>query len=202
MGNGPQIVERLMAALGRLPGIGQKSAERIAYYLWRASNEEAKHLAHAILDLKEKVAHCQRCFHLSEGPLCRICDDARRDAAVVCVVEQPKDVMAMEKTGMYNGVYHVLLGSIAPLDGIGPERLTIEALLARLRGGGHQEIILATDADQEGEATALYLTRQLRPLGVRITRLASGIPVGSQLEYADQATLAKALTGRHEVPAA
>jgi len=188
-----------MAALGRLPGIGQKSAERIAYYLWRATEDEAKALAYTILDLKQKVAHCQRCFHLSEAPLCRICDDPRRDAQVLCVVEQPKDVMAMEKTGMYNGVYHVLLGAISPLEGVGPERLTIEGLLKRLAAGAHQEVILATDADQEGEATALFLARQLRPLGVRVTRLASGIPVGSQLEYADQATLGKALTGRREV---
>ncbi len=190
---------RLLAALEKLPGIGPRSAERIAFYLLRAPREDARVLAQAVTDVKDHLRFCEICFNLSEGERCRICQDASRDAASICVVEEPKDVLAIEKTGAFRGLYHVLLGAIAPLDGIGPELLKIDELVRRVDTGGIQEIILATDADKDGETTANYLFKLLRPMGVRLTRIASGIPVGSHLEYADQATLAKALEGRREL---
>ena len=189
---------RLLEALEKLPGIGPRSAERMAFYLLRASREEARHLAQAIADVKDRLRFCEVCFNLSEASRCPVCQDAARDPSVLCVVEEPKDVLAIEKTGTYRGLYHVLLGAIAPLDGIGPELLKIDELTARLSDGAIQEVILATDADKEGETTAAYLSKLLRPTGVKLTRLASGIPVGSHLEYADQATLARALEGRRE----
>ncbi len=187
---------RLLEALGRLPGIGPRSAERIAFYLLRLPKDEARALARAIVDVKEQVRFCEVCFNLSEQPRCRICQDPARDPSVICVVEEPKDVLAIEKTGAYRGLYHVLLGAIAPLDGLGPELLKIDELLRRLGDEGVQEVILATDADKDGETTATYLSKLLRPKGLMVTRIASGIPVGSHLEYADQATLARALEGR------
>jgi len=189
---------RLLEALERLPGIGPRSAERIAFYLLRTPKEQARQLAQAIIDVKEQLRFCEICFNLSEAPRCPICEDASRDASLLCIVEEPKDVLAIEKTGAYRGLYHVLLGAIAPLDGIGPELLKIDELLQRLSGGVIQEVIIATDADKDGETTAAHLCALIRPTGARLTRIASGIPVGSHLEYADQATLTRALEGRRE----
>ena len=190
---------RLLEALEKLPGVGPRSAERMAFYLLRASREEARQLAQAVTDVKDRLRFCEVCFNLSEASRCPICQDAARDPAVLCVVEEPKDVLAIEKTGTYRGLYHVLLGAIAPLDGIGPELLKLDELMSRLSDGAIQEVILATDADKDGETTAAYLSKLLRPTGVKLTRLASGIPVGSHLEYADQATLARAIEGRREL---
>ncbi len=190
---------RLLDALEKLPGVGPRSAERMAFYLLRTSREETRQLAQAIADVKEHLRFCEVCFNLSEEARCPICQDPSRDASLLCVVEEPKDVLAIEKTGAYRGLYHVLLGAIAPLDGIGPELLKIDELLARLPDGHIQEVILATDADKDGETTATYLAKLLRSRGLHLTRIASGIPVGSHLEYADQATLARALEGRREL---
>ena len=190
---------RLLEALEKLPGVGPRSAERMAFYLLRASREEARQLAQAILDAKDDLRFCEVCFNLSESERCSICQDAARDPSILCIVEEPKDVLAIEKTGAYRGLYHVLLGAIAPLDGIGPELLKIDELMGRLAEGSVQEVIVATDADKDGETTSAYLTKLIRPRGVKLTRIASGIPVGSHLEYADQATLSRALEGRREL---
>ena len=190
---------RLLEALEKLPGIGPRSAERMAFYLLRTSREEASTLAQAIADVKDRLRFCEVCFNLSEAPRCVVCLDPSRDASVLCIVEEPKDVLAIEKTGAYRGLYHVLLGAIAPLEGIGPELLKIDELLRRLADGALEELIIATDADKDGESTAAYLTKLIRPRGLKVTRIASGIPVGSHLEYADQATLARALEGRREL---
>ena len=191
---------RLLDALEKLPGVGPRSAERMAFYLLRASREEARQLAQAVVDAKEHLRFCEVCFNLSESARCEICQDAARDSSALCVVEEPKDVLAIEKTGAYRGLYHVLLGAIAPLDGIGPELLKIDELMRRLSEGAIQEVIIATDPDKDGETTAAYLSKLLRSRGVgKLTRIASGIPVGSHLEYADQATLACALEGRREL---
>jgi len=190
---------RLLEALEKLPGIGPRSAERIAFHLLRVPNTQAQHFAQAILDVKHHLRFCEVCFNLSETPRCQICQDASRDPAVVCVVEEPKDVLAIEKTGSFRGLYHVLLGAIAPLDGIGPELLKIDELLRRLGDEGVREVIIATDADKDGETTAAYLSKLLKDRGLSITRIASGIPVGSHLEYADQATLARAMEGRRAI---
>ena len=190
---------RLLEALEKLPGVGPRSAERMAFYLLRTSREEARGLAQAVTDVKDRLRFCEVCFNLSEMPRCVVCQDPARDATALCVVEEPKDVLAIEKTGAYRGLYHVLLGAIAPLDGIGPELLKIDELLRRLADGAIEEVIVATDADKDGETTAAYLTKLIRPRGVKVTRIASGIPVGSHLEYADQATLARALEGRREL---
>lgn len=189
---------RLLEALEKLPGIGPRSAERIAFYLLRCSKEQARQFAQAVVDVKEQLRFCEICFNLSETPRCAICEDPTRNASVVCIVEEPKDVLAIERTGAHQGLYHVLLGAIAPLDGIGPELLKIDELVQRLSEGVIQEVIIATDADKEGETTAAYLSKLIRPQGLKITRIASGIPVGSHLEYADQATLTRALEGRRE----
>jgi len=189
---------RLLEALEKLPGVGPRSAERIAFYLLRTSREEARELAQAITEVRDRLRFCDVCFNLSETPRCPVCQDAARDPSVLCVVEEPKDVLAIEKTGSYRGLYHVLLGAIAPLDGIGPELLKMDELMRRLADGVVQEVIVATDADKDGETTAAYLSKLLRPLSLKLTRIASGIPVGSHLEYADQATLARALEGRRE----
>jgi len=191
---------RLLEALEKLPGVGPRSAERMAFYLLRTSRGEAQHLAQAILDVKDHLRFCNVCFNLSEAECCEICRDPARDPSILCVVEEPKDVLAIEKTGAYRGLYHVLLGAIAPLDGIGPELLKVDELVRRLSSDGLiQEVILATDADKEGELTAAHISKVLRPTGLRLSRIASGIPVGSHLEYADQATLARALEGRREL---
>ncbi len=190
---------RLLEALETLPGVGPRSAERIAFYLLRTAREEVHQLAQAITDARDHLRFCEICFNLSEEPRCHICSDPTRDPALLCIVEEPKDVLAIEKTGAFQGLYHVLLGAIAPLEGIGPELLKIDELLQRLADGVAQEVIIATDADKDGETTAAYLSKLLRDRTVKVTRIASGIPVGSHLEYADQATLARALEGRRQL---
>ena len=189
----------LLQALEKLPGVGPRSAERMAFYLLRTSKEEVRRFSQALIDVRERLRFCEVCFNLSEAPRCLVCHDPSRDPSVFCIVEEPKDVLAVEKTGVYRGLYHVLLGAIAPLDGIGPELLKIDELLRRLEEGVAQEVIIATDADKDGETTAAYLSKLLRPTRLKVTRIASGIPVGSHLEYADQATLARALEGRREL---
>ena len=191
-------VDRLTSALGRLPGIGAKSAERLAHHLLKCSNEEALELAEAIRAAKDQIRHCQVCFHLTEAeqPVCAICRDPRRDAGVVCVVEQSRDVLAMEKTGTYLGVYHVLLGRLAPLQGMGPDQLTVDALEARVRSGTVRELIMATNPNLEGDGTALFIAKRLHDSPVQITRLARGLASGSTLEFASRDMLADALEGR------
>ena len=194
-------VQALIDELGRLPGIGSKSAQRIAFHLLKLPVEDANRLARAITEAKEKVSFCERCFNVAEGPLCWLCTDDRRDASMLCVVEDARDIVAIEKTGEFHGRYHVLLGAISPIDGIGPDQLKVRELLVRLGGEEVQEVILCTNPNIEGEATAMYLARLLRPLGLRITRIASGLPVGGDLEYADELTLGRALEGRRVVDA-
>jgi recombination protein RecR len=194
-------VQALIDELGRLPGIGPKSAQRIAFHLLKLPTEDAIRLARAITEAKERVTFCERCFNVSEGPLCTMCTDDRRDPSVLCVVEDARDIVAVEKTGEFRGRYHVLLGAISPIDGIGPEQLKVRELLARLEPEAVREVILCTNPNIEGEATAMYLARLLKPLGVRVTRIASGLPVGGDLEYADELTLGRALEGRREVDA-
>jgi recombination protein RecR len=194
-------VQTLIDELGRLPGVGPKSAQRIAFHLLKLPVDDAERLARAITDAKAKVQFCSRCFNVAEGPLCGICSDERRDGTVLCVVEEARDVVAVEKTGEFRGRYHVLLGAISPIDGIGPEQLKVKELLVRLEPEQVTEVILCTNPNIEGEATALYLARLLKPLGVRTTRIASGLPVGGDLEYADELTLGRALEGRRDVDA-
>jgi recombination protein RecR len=194
-------VQNLVDELGRLPGVGPKSAQRIAFYLLKAAPEDAKRLANAIVDAKEKVSWCRRCFNIAEGELCSFCRDERRDSTVVCTVEEPRDIVAIERTAEFRGRYHVLQGAISPIEGIGPEQLRVKELLTRIADEGIEEVILATNPNIEGEATAMYLARLLKPLGVRVTRIASGLPVGGDLEYADEVTLGRALEGRREVDA-
>jgi recombination protein RecR len=195
----PEPVARLIDALQRLPGIGPKSAQRLTFFLLKRPADEVRELSEALLAVKERIVYCQLCFNVTDQDPCRICADPGRDARQLCVVEEPNDLLAMERTGEYRGRYHVLLGALSPLDGIGPEDLKIRELLARLDAGGTTEVILATNPNVEGEATALYLAKLLRPLGVRVTRIARGLPVGGDLEYADQVTLSKALEGRREI---
>jgi recombination protein RecR len=192
-------VQQLIDEFGRLPGVGPKSAQRIAFYLLKAPLEDAQRLSRAIDIAKQTVSFCERCFNVSEGPLCEICRDERRDGHVVCVVEEPRDVVAVERTSEFRGRYHVLQGSINPIEGIGPDQLRVKELLARLEPEGIQEVILCTNPNIEGEATAMYLARLLSPLGVDVTRIASGLPVGGDLEYADELTLGRALEGRRKV---
>jgi recombination protein RecR len=194
-------VQSLVDELGRLPGIGPKSAQRIAFYLLKSAPEDAKRLARAIVEAKERVSWCRRCFNFAEGDLCVYCRDERRDPTIVCVVEEPRDIVAVERTQEYRGGYHVLLGAISPIEGIGPDQLKVKELLTRVGEEGVQEVILATNPNIEGEATAMYLARLLKPLGLRVTRIASGLPVGGDLEYADEVTLGRALEGRREVDA-
>jgi recombination protein RecR len=192
-------VQDLIDELGRLPGVGPKSAQRIAFYLLKVSKDDALRLARAIAEVKDKVRFCTTCFNVSEGDQCGICADPRRESTVVCVVEEPRDLVAVEKTGEFKGRYHVLQGAISPIEGIGPEQLRIRELLDRIGGEGIEEVILCTNPNLEGEATALYLGRLLKPLGLKVTRIASGLPVGGDLEYADELTLGRALEGRREV---
>ena len=192
-------VQALIDELGRLPGVGPKSAQRIAFYLLKAPAPDVQRLAHSITDAKAKARFCERCFNISEGDLCPICADSRRDTSILCVVEESRDVVAIEKTGAFRGRYHVLMGAINPMEGIGPEQLKIRELLARLDAEGVQEIIVCTNPNVEGDVTAMYLARTLRPLQVKVTRIASGLPVGGDLEYADELTLGRALEGRHEL---
>jgi recombination protein RecR len=191
-----QSIGRLIDELAKLPGIGRKSAERLAYHLLRVPKVEAIGLADAIRDVRENVHYCRSCFNLAEGELCSICSDPKRDAAQLCIVEQPRDLMALEQASVYRGRYHVLLGRIAPLDGVGPDQLTIDKLIDRVREGGVREIIMATNPTVEGDGTALYLSNLLAEYGVNVTRLARGITTGSILEYTNKEVLADALSGR------
>jgi recombination protein RecR len=192
-------IQDLVDELNRLPGIGPKSAQRLAFYLVKSSARDAKRLADAIVQAKERVRFCRECFGVAEGELCRFCSDPTRDPKVVCVVEEPKDVSAVEKAGVVRGRYHVLGGAISPMDGIGPDDLRLRELLERVRRDGIGEVILATNPNLEGNATAMYVAGLLKPLGVLVTRLASGLPVGGDLEYADEITLGQALEGRREM---
>jgi recombination protein RecR len=192
-------MQTLIDELGRLPGIGPKSAQRIAFYLLKVDATDAKRLARAIEDAKDRVTWCRRCFNISEGELCGFCLDERRDHHLVCVVEEPRDIVAVERTGEFRGRYHVLQGAISPIEGVGPEQLRIKELLARIPDEEITEVILATNPNIEGEATAMYLARLLKPAGLKVTRIASGLPVGGDLEYADEVTLGRALEGRREV---
>jgi len=191
-------LERLIEAFRKLPGIGAKSAQRLAFHVLRASREDAQALAAALLEVKDTIRLCSVCFNITDTDPCLVCTDADRDRAQVCVVEDPHNLLAIEKSG-FRGLYHVLHGSIAPLRGLGPDDLKIGPLVARLRDGSIKEVILATNPNVEGETTAVYLSRLLKPLGVRVTRIALGLPVGSELEYADEVTVGKALEGRREL---
>ncbi len=195
----PQSIENLIRGLSKLPGIGEKSATRLAFYVLNAPSEYANALAKCLVDVKEKVRYCTECFNLSDLAPCRICADGSRDGAVICVVEGVKDLAAIEDMGGYRGRYHVLHGSLSPLKGVGPADIRIGELESRVKGGGVKEIILATSPDMEGEATALYITRLLKPEGVKMTRIATGIPVGAELEYMDGMTIGRAFEGRREV---
>ena len=190
------IVQDLIDELGRLPGVGPKGAQRIAFHLLQAEPDDVRRLAEVLLEVKQRVRFCSICFNVSEDEQCRICRDPRRDQTVLCVVEEYKDVVAIERTKEFRGRYHVLGGAISPIDGIGPDQLHIRELLTRLADGTVTEVILATDPNLEGEATATYLTRMLKSLEIRISRLASGLPVGGDLEYADEVTLGRAFAGR------
>jgi recombination protein RecR len=192
-------IQDLIDELSRLPGIGPKSAQRLAFYLVKAPPQDAKRLAEAILAAKERVRFCRECFSVSEGDLCRICRDPGRDSTVICVVEESKDQAAIEKAGVIKGRYHVLGGAISPLEGIGPDDLRVQELLDRVGRDHVQEVILATNPNLEGNATAMYVAALLKPIGVKVTRLASGLPVGGDLEYADEVTLGQALEGRREM---
>lgn len=192
-------MEKLIREFTKLPGIGQKSAERMVMHILKSSKENAAALAESIMKLKEAIGFCENCYNLSEGRLCHICADPLRDKTVILVVENPKDILAVEKTGAYKGLYHVLLGTLSPLEGIGPDDIKIKELSRRVNSAGIKELIIATNADIEGETTALYISRLLSNQPLKISRIAYGLPVGSHLEYADQATLSRALEGRREV---
>ncbi len=195
----PGPVIRLIEEFHKLPGVGPKSAQRLTYHLLRMPADEARALAEAILEVKERITFCSTCQNVTDSNPCRICGNERRDRSMICVVEEPLDILAVERSRSYQGMYHVLHGAISPMDGIGPEDLKIEELLGRLRSEEVAEVILATNPNLEGEATSMYLTRLLRPLGVKVTRLARGLPVGGDLEYADDVTLTRAMEGRQEV---
>jgi recombination protein RecR len=192
-------IQDLIDELSRLPGIGPKSAQRLAFYMVKAPAEDARRLSEAIIAAKEKVRFCRECFSVAEGDLCRVCRDPGRDPSVICVVEEPKDQAAVEKAGVVKGRYHVLGGAISPLEGIGPDDLRVQELLDRVSRDGVTEVILATNPNLEGNATAMYVAALLKPVGIRVTRLASGLPVGGDLEYADEVTLGQALEGRRDM---
>jgi recombination protein RecR len=192
-------VQRLIDELSRLPGIGGKSAQRLAFHLLTVEEADARRLAGAIVDMRDQVGTCSRCFNVASGDLCAICRDTRRDDSVVCVVERPQDIVVVERTQEFRGRYHVLGGSLSPINGIGPGQLRIEELRHRLQPEGIEELIVATNPTVEGDATAMYIAREFKPLGMRVTRLASGLPVGGDLDYADELTLGRALTGRSEL---
>jgi recombination protein RecR len=192
-------VARLIEEFHKLPGVGPKSAQRLTYYLLRAPAEEARALAQAILEVKEKTVLCSVCQNIADSDPCAICSNPERDHGAICVVEEPLDILALERAAAYKGLYHVLHGVISPMDGVGPEDLKVQELLSRLRSGDVHEVIMATNPNLEGEATAMYIARLISPLGAKVTRLARGLPVGADLEYADNVTLARALEGRQEV---
>jgi recombination protein RecR len=195
----PEPLARLIDHLQRLPGIGAKSAQRLAFHILRTPREEADRLCDAVRDVKERVVYCTLCNTITDVDPCAYCADGSRDRSVICVVEEPQNVSAIEKTREFRGLYHVLMGALSPLNGVGPDDLRIHGLLARVAEGDAREVVLATNPNVEGEATALYLTRLLKPLGVRVTRIATGIPVGSDIEYADEITMSKAFVGRRDV---
>lgn len=192
-------ISRLLEELERLPGIGPKSAQRIAYWLLTADSADADRLAGAITEVKRTIHFCPVCFNFAEGDLCEVCADSERDRTKVCVVEEPRDLVALDRTGEFHGTYHVLQGAISPIDGIGPERLRVLELIGRLGDGEVTEVVIATNPNVEGETTALYLARLIKPLGIKVTRIASGLPVGSDLEFADEVTLGRALEARREM---
>ena len=192
-------LERLINEFKHLPGIGQKSAQRLAFHLMRAGRDDAERLAQAILNVKDKLSLCPVCNNISEGDLCLFCRDTTRDQKLLCVVEEPHNILGIETTRQFNGLYHVLHGALSPLRGISPEQLKIKNLIERIRSGGVQEVILATNPTDEGEATAVYLSKLIKPLGIKVTRIAMGIPVGSDIEFADEVTMWKAMEGRREM---
>ena len=199
MQNFPVSLERLAGQFGKLPGIGAKTAQRLAFHVLALPDQEAEEFAQAIVEAKKSVKTCPVCQNLTDRDLCPICADSKRDQGLICVVAEPRDVIALERAREYQGVYHVLHGVISPLSHVGPDDIRIRELLARVAGGNVREVIMATNPDTEGEATAMYISRLLRPMEVRVTRLAYGVPVGSQLEYADEVTLLRALEGRQEI---
>jgi recombination protein RecR len=192
-------ITRLLEELERLPGVGPKSAQRIAYWLLTADSADAERLASAITEVKRTIHFCPVCFNFAEGELCSVCGDPERDRSAVCVVEEPRDLVAVDRTGSFHGVYHVLQGAISPIDGIGPERLRVRELIDRLGENEITEVVIATNPNVEGETTALYLARLIKPLGIKVTRIASGLPVGGDLEYADEVTLGRAMDARREM---
>ena len=192
-------LQKLIDELGKLPGVGPKSAQRIAFHLIKLPEQDALSLANAIQEAKQKVRFCETCFNMSDEAICEICSDSQRDSSLVCVVEEPRDIVALERTREYRGLYHVLQGAINPIDGIGPEQLKIRELLERLKGNTVVEVILCTNPNIEGEATAMYLAKLIEPLGIQVSRIASGLPVGGDLEYADELTLGRALEGRRNI---
>jgi recombination protein RecR len=192
-------VEALIEEFRKLPGIGSKSAQRLAFFMIRTPKQEAEKLAHAILRLKESISYCSTCNNITDVDPCRYCTDPSRDRSVICVLEDPRNLIAIEKTRDYHGLYHVLLGVISPLQGVGPEQLQIPSLLERLKSGEVKEVIIATNPNVEGEATALYLSRLIKPLNIKATRIATGVPVGGDLDYADQITVSRALEGRRDI---
>ena len=194
-------LQKLIDELGKLPGVGPKSAQRIAFHLIKLPEQDALSLANAIQEAKQKVRFCETCFNMSDEVICEICSDTQRDSSLVCVVEEPRDIVALERTREYKGLYHVLQGAINPIDGVGPEQLKIRELLERLKGNTLQEVILCTNPNIEGEATAMYLAKLIEPLGIQVSRIASGLPVGGDLEYADELTLGRALEGRRKITA-
>ena len=194
-------LQKLIDELGKLPGVGPKSAQRIAFHLIKIPEQDALSLSNAIQQAKQKVRFCETCFNMSDEVICEICSDSQRDSTLVCVVEEPRDIVALERTREYKGLYHVLQGAINPIDGIGPEQLKIRELLERLKGNTLQEVILCTNPNIEGEATAMYLAKLIEPLGIQVSRIASGLPVGGDLEYADELTLGRALEGRRKITA-
>jgi recombination protein RecR len=195
----PEPLTRLIEQLQRLPGIGRKSAQRLAYHILRHPRDEADRLCDAVREVKDRVTYCSVCNNVTDVDPCHLCSDGDRDPGMICVVEEPQNVMAIEKTRDFKGLYHVLMGALSPLQGVGPDDLKIKGLLGRLGNGGVGEVILATNPNVEGEATAIYLARLIKPLGVRVTRIAMGVPVGSDLEYADEVTMHKSIEGRREV---
>jgi recombination protein RecR len=195
----PRALNSLVDELSRLPGIGEKTAQRLAFFILRSPNIRAERLAQAIIEVKEKILFCSQCSGITETDPCLLCTDPARDRSLICVVEDPSDVFLVERTGVFKGLYHVLMGALSPLDGIGPEQLKIDTLLERVDAGGVREVICATNPNMEGEATVLYLAKLMKPRGIRLTRLAHGLPVGGHLEYADEVTLSRSLEGRHDL---
>lgn len=195
----PEAMIQLIEAFSKLPGVGKRTAERFAMHVLSASHEDIDNFSKLLIKVNEQIHYCRQCFNLSQDDICHICEDSTRDHGQICVVQDPKDVIAIEKSGDYRGVYHVLMGALSPLDGIGPKDIRVKELLERVKAGGVKEVILATPSDTEGDATALYLGKQLKPLAAKLTRIAHGVPVGSSLEFVDKASLSRALRARQEL---